>query len=162
MNQARKLKVDLSITLAQGKVLDLGNFVRLADQAMADPGETGDSHIWFFSTTGETTEKWFGKTASLTEDGLVKKEALVQLFLDSNWSSLTQEFAQGHGEYLASLASLMGVSPPDHPSFFAMAQQQYAELSGKGEVDPQEMLQLLEQSRGVPISIASIPMHQGN
>lgn len=162
MNQARKLKVDLSITLAKDKILDLGNYVRLADQATADPGETGDnSHIWFFSTTGETTEKWFGKTASLTEDGLVKKEALVQLFLDSNWTSLMQEFAQGRGEYLTSLASLLEVPPADHASFFAMAQQHYAELSSKGEVYPQDMLQLLEQSRSAPLSIARALPPQG-
>ena len=35
MNQTRLLKVDLAITLAQGKILNLANYVRLADQPVA-------------------------------------------------------------------------------------------------------------------------------
>jgi hypothetical protein len=154
MAGTRKLKVDLSITLAQGAVLDLGSWVKLANQASADEG--GEGHNWLISTTGETTNKWFVESASLTEDGLVKKEAQVHLFMDSNWDHLSQEFAQGHGEYLVSLASLLDVAPTDYPSFCSLAQHHYAELSRSGQVDPQEMLQLLEQSRISPMSVASV------
>ena len=117
MGQTRNLKVDLAITLAQGQVLDLGNYVKLVNQASGDNGDEG--HNWFLMTTDETTQKLFVKTASLTEDGLVKKEAQVHLFMDSNWDHLSHEFAQGHGEYLASLASLLDVAPANYPSFFS-------------------------------------------
>lgn len=155
MAATRKLKVDLAITLAAGMVLDLGNYVKLVNQASADNG--GEGHKWLISTTGGTTERYFEKRASLTEDGMVRKEAQVQLFMDSNWDHLSQELAQGHGEYLVSLASLLEVSPADYPSFFSLAQHHYAELSRRGQVDPQEMLQLLEQSRNAPMNVASIP-----
>lgn len=153
LNQTRKIKVDLTINLASGRSLDLGNWVRLASQPSGD--ENRDDHIWMFSTTGETTDKWFGeKTASLTEDGLVKKEEMVNLFFDSNWNNLTEDFARGHGEYLSSLASLLEIPRGDHSPFFDLAQQHYAHLSEKGQVDPYEMLQLLERIGPAPLNLA--------
>ena len=157
LNNTRILKVDLVITLAQGKTLDLGNWVRLADQPSGDE-DTNTGGNWFAATT----EKLFVKSAFLTEDGLVKKEAQVHLFMDSNWDHLSQECAQGHGEYLASLASLLDVAPANHPSFFDLAQHQYAELSRRGQVEPEEMLQLIAQSPLAPMSVVSISQPRGN
>lgn len=138
MAQTRKLKVDLAINLAPGKVLDLGNYVRLVDQASADDDDDTDCTGWWciFTTSRTRSKEFVGKP----------KEARVHSFMDSNWNNLMQEFAQGHGEHLASLASLLEIPPSDYSSFFNMAQQQYAELSRTGQVDRLEMLQLLTRA----------------
>lgn len=157
LNNTRILKVDLVITLAQGKTLDLGNWVRLADQPSGDEdSNTGGN--WFAATT----EKFSVKSAYLTEDGLVKKEAQVHLFMDSNWDHLSQDLAQAHGEYLASLASLLDIAPTNYPSFSSLAQHQYAELSRRGQVDPEEMLQLLAHSTLTPMSVANVSQPREN
>ena len=53
-------------------------------------------------------------------------EHTATVFAAVNFDNLSQEMAQGRGEHLASLATLMGV-PANHESeFFAMTQKQYA------------------------------------
>ena len=63
---------------------------------------TGTTIDFFSSTSGRS---WF------TEDGLIKAEHRVDAFVTLNFENLKQNMAQGHGEYLASLSTLMG-----HPS----------------------------------------------
>ena len=149
MSNPRLLKVDLTITLVAGGHLDIGGggWVKLASQ----PSNDSCWYCWLISSTIRS---------ELTEERLVLKEHQAPLFMASNWDNLTQEFAQGHGEYLASLASLLEIPPADYSSFFKLAQDRYAELSRTGQVDPQEMLQLLVQSKVGPVSIASLPQIQ--
>jgi Protein of unknown function (DUF3015) len=148
MAQTRKLKVDLAITLAPGKVLDLGNHVRLADQALADDDTDCTSWWCIFTTSRTRSHEFVGEP----------KEARVHSFIDSNWNNLLQEFAQGHGEHLASLASLLEIPPSGYSTFFNMAQQQYAELSRTGKVDRLEMLQLLTRA----VNVASTSNSNGS
>ncbi len=44
--------------------------------------------------------------------------------------------AQGHGEHLTSLATLMGIPVERHGAFFSMAQERYTVLIQEGETSP--------------------------
>ena len=68
------------------------------------------------STSGRT---WWN------EDGLLKSEHKAIAFAAYNHSSLEQDIAQGRGEYLASLSSLLGVGESERPAFALDAQRQF-------------------------------------
>lgn len=133
LNSARLLMVDMKINLAKDQVLNLANWVQLNNQASADRDQD-NSHIWLFSTTGQTTNKLFGKNASLTEQAAMTNEAAINLFIHSNWASLSQEVAQGRGEHLGALASLLSIPQSDHVSFFRWSQERYADFSNADEL----------------------------
>lgn len=72
-------------------------------------------------------------TSGCTNDGQVWADQKVTMFALLNFENLTQEMAQGKGEHLASLASLMGVPEEQHGAFLAMAQERYTSLVHAGE-----------------------------
>ncbi len=111
----------------------------LAVSACTFKGTTKQTTDTTSNVTGTTSGKsWF-------EGGLVKKDQEVNAFADLNFDNLKQNMAAGHGEYLASLGSLMGVLPAHQNEFFALTQAQYATLVGSEQTTPVEMLVALNQ-----------------
>ena len=53
--------------------------------------------------------------------------------------------AAGHGEYLASLGSLMGITPAHETDFFSLMQTHYTTLIRSEQTTPAEMLVALDQ-----------------
>ncbi len=82
-------------------------------------------------------------TSGCTNDGKVFAEYKVPMFAAINFENLSQEMAQGHGEHLASLATLMGIPTEHQPEFFALAQEKYTTLIQSGETTPAAMLKAL-------------------
>lgn len=72
-------------------------------------------------------------TSGCTNDGQVWADQKVTMFALLNFENLTQEMAQGKGEHLVSLASLMGVPEDQHGVFLSMAQERYTSLMQEGE-----------------------------
>lgn len=104
----------------------------------------------FKGTTKGTTDATSDVTATTSgkswfEGGLVKKDQEVNAFADLNFDNLKQNMAAGHGEYLASLGSLMGVTPAHQDEFFALTQAHYATLLRSEQTTPAEMLVVLNQ-----------------
>jgi hypothetical protein len=97
--------------------------------------------------TTDTTSNITGTTSgkSWFEGGLVKKDQEVQAFADLNFDNLKQNMAAGHGEYLASLGSLMGIAPAHQDEFFALSQTHYTTLVRSEQTTPAEMLVTLNQ-----------------
>lgn len=85
------------------------------------------------STSGRS---WF------TEDGLVKADHRVNAFMTLNFENLKRDMAQGHGEYLASLSTLMGIPQDRQASFFAYAQSRYPFVM-EHQSSPEEVIALL-------------------
>ncbi|MBX3319087.1 MAG: DUF3015 family protein [Nitrospira sp.] len=79
-----------------------------------------------------------------TNNGMIVKEKQATMFASLNFDNLSQEMAQGHGEHLASLATLMGVPAERQPEFFLLAQDRYLSLMQAGEVSPTAMLSALQ------------------
>jgi DUF3015 family protein len=104
----------------------------------------------FKGTTKQTTDTTSNVTGTTSgkswfEGGLVKKDQEVNAFADLNFDNLKQDMAAGRGEYLASLGSLMGVTPARQDEFFALTQAHYATLIRSEQTTPAEMLVALDQ-----------------
>ena len=83
-----------------------------------------------------TPGDWF------TGDGLLKADQKVNAFVALNFENLKQDMAQGHGEYLTSLSTLLGVPQDRQASFFAHAQSRYPFVR-EHQSSPQEVIALL-------------------
>jgi len=98
------------------------------------------------TTNGTFGSQTFGistGTSGCTNDGKVWAEYKVTMFAEINFENLSQEMAQGRGEHLASLATLMGVPADQQPAFFALTQEQYTTLIQSGETAPVAMIKAL-------------------
>src|SRR5260370_39639384 len=77
------------------------------------------------STTNDTILPWqaFGITSGTlgrTNDGKWWAEYKTTMFAEVNFENLSQEMAQGQGEHLASLATLLGVPAEHQAEFFTL------------------------------------------
>jgi len=116
----------------------------LAVSACTFKGTTNQTTDTTSNITGTTSGKsWF-------EGGLVKKDQEVNAFADLNFDNLKQDMAMGHGEYLASLGSLMGVTPAHQNEFFALTQTHYTTLVRSEQTTPADMLVALNQILATP------------
>ncbi len=100
------------------------------------------------STTNNTILPWqaFGITTGIfgcRNNGKVWSEHKVHMFAQLNLENLTQEMAQGGGEHLGSMATLMGVPVEHQAEFFALTQERYTSLVNAGEASPVAMVKAL-------------------
>ena len=86
------------------------------------------------STSGRT---WWN------EDGLLKSEHKAIAFAAYTQSNLEQDIANGRGEYLASLSSLLGVSESGRSAFAFGAQSQFQSLMLADDVTRVQSLRAL-------------------
>lgn len=82
-------------------------------------------------------------TSGCTNDGVIVQHEKVNLFVGINFEHLKQEMAQGQGEHLASLATLMGVPAESQPEFFSLVQDRYRVLIPSVQTSSVAMLKAL-------------------
>ena len=101
------------------------------------------------TTNGTFWSQTFGisfGTSGCTNDGKIMGEHKTTMFASLNFDALTAEMAQGQGEHLASLATLMGVPTERHAAFFAMTQERYTSLVQAGETSPVALVKSLNDA----------------
>lgn len=82
--------------------------------------------------TTDTTSNVTGTTSGhawWNEDGLLLPEHKAVAFAQYNEANLEQDLARGQGEYVTSLAALLGVPSDRQPSFHAKAQGAFDTLT---------------------------------
>ena len=115
----------------------------------------------FSSSTGPTSSTQCPDC--ITVDGQVAQSAKVPLFAKSNWDNLLEDMARGHGEHLASLASLLGVPREQYPAFFVIAQEEYNILSLHDKVPaPEAMIAGLRQRWATQPGLVSLAVRPTN
>jgi hypothetical protein len=82
-------------------------------------------------------------TSGCTNDGTIFAQHQAPLFAEINFDNLSQEMAQGQGEHLTSLATLMGVPAEHQAEFIALARERYVSLLESGETTPKALLTAL-------------------
>ena len=97
-------------------------------------------------TFGSTTFGISSGTSGCTNNGKVWAEHKVTMFAEINFEDLSQEMAQGRGEHLTSLATLMGVPAEQQPEFLAMAQERYLTLIQAGDGSPVAIVKALNEA----------------
>jgi hypothetical protein len=107
------------------------------------------------TTNGTFGSQTFGistGTSGCTNDGKIMSEHKTTVFASLNFEALSAEMAQGQGEHLASLATLMGVPAERHAAFFAMTQERYTSLVQAGEASPVALVKSLNDAiEGHPV-----------
>jgi hypothetical protein len=107
--------------------------------------------------TGMNTIAISSGTSGCTNDGKIMAEHKATVFTAANFENLSQDMAQGRGEHLASLATLMGV-PADHQGeFFAMIQTRYTALIRGGEASPVAMVKAINDAIASHPVLAQVP-----
>lgn len=96
--------------------------------------------------TGMQTFAISSGTSGCTNDGVIVQNERVNVFAGINFDNLTQEMAQGSGEHLSSLATLMGVPEDLQPQFFALVQEHYDAILQAQNATPVTMLNGLYQT----------------
>lgn len=99
------------------------------------------------TTNGTFGSQTFGMstgTSGCSQDGIVSREHETAVYAQATIENLIQEMAQGGGEHVASLATLIGVPADLQPVFFQLTQQQYATLFPSDKTDALEMLAALK------------------
>jgi hypothetical protein len=103
------------------------------------------------TTNGTFGSQTFGissGTSGCTNDGTVFASEKVNVFATVNFENLAQEMAQGQGEHLTSLATLMSIPAEQHGVFFSMAQEKYTTLIQAGEASPKAVVKALYGAMG--------------
>lgn len=105
--------------------------------------------VMMATTNGTFGSQTFGistGTSGCTNDGKVMGDSKTIMFAELNFDNLSQEMAQGQGEHLASLATLMGVPAEQQRAFFALTQERYTSLVKAGEASPVAMVKALNEA----------------
>jgi hypothetical protein len=105
--------------------------------------------VMMATTNGTFGSNTFGissGTSGCTNDGQVWADQKTTMFALMNFENLTQEMAQGKGEHLASLASLMGIPDEQHAAFFALTQERYTALVQAGETSSVALVKALNDA----------------
>jgi hypothetical protein len=67
------------------------------------------------------------------------------MFVASTFENLSVDMAQGQGEHLASLVTMMGVPGEHQPAFFSLAQDRYRTLMERGEDSPLAVIKAIQE-----------------
>lgn len=105
--------------------------------------------VMMATTNGTFGSQTFGissGTSDCTNDGQVWASEKVNVFAAINFDNLAQEMAQGEGEHLTSLATLMGIPVAQQPAFFAMTQEKYTTLVQEGETSPKAVVKAIHDA----------------
>jgi len=125
--------------------------------------KTKGAQILIATTNGSFGSQTFGITTGTlgcTDDGKWWAEQKAIMFAELNADALAQEMAQGQGEHLASLATLLGVPNQQHPAFFAMTQERYAVLTGTSDRSGVAMVKALNDAMSADPVLATIALNK--
>jgi len=103
------------------------------------------------TTNGTFGSQTFGissGTSGCTNDGTIFASEKVNVFTAVNFENLAQDMAQGHGEHLTSLATLMSIPAEQHKVFFGMTQEKYSTLIQAGETSPKAVVKAIYSAMG--------------
>lgn len=124
--------------------------------------KTKGSQILMATTNGSFGSQTFGMstgTLGCTDDGRVWAEQKATMFAELNTDALAQEMAQGRGEHLASMATLLGVPQQNHDAFFGMAQARYASLAQAGDLSANAMIKALNEGIAADPALAKVALN---
>jgi len=145
--------------MALGNPPNNGPGCGLGKLAWADSSqkETIGGQVLMATTNGTFGSQTFGissGTSGCSNDGKIFASEKVNVFTAMNFDNLAQEMAQGRGEHLTSLATLMGVPEKNHQVFFAMTQENYTTLVQAGETSPKAVVKALHDAMAGHVVLA--------
>src|SRR5437016_12395871 len=95
-------------------------------------------------------------TSGCTNDKKFWAEEKAKVFAGISFENLSQDMAQGRGEHLASLATLLRVPAEEQAEFFAMTQEKYTSLIQSGEASPVALVKALHEAMAAHPVLAKV------
>lgn len=96
-------------------------------------------------TSGSQTFGMTSGTSGCNADSTVKVEREQEVFVAVNLENISQEMAQGNGEHLRALATLMGCSTNVYSDFAGLTQQKYGSLFPAADTSTLDLLSGLKR-----------------
>ena len=99
------------------------------------------------TTNGSFGSQTFGMTTGTSgcnQNDSVQNEKAQEDFVAVNYEKLSEEMAQGRGQYVSALAELMGCNAAAHADFAHLSQTKYETLFSAPEMDAHAMLGTLK------------------
>lgn len=113
------------------------------------------------NATGYNTFAISSGTSGCTDDGRWWAAGeKTTMFAELNSDALAQEMAQGRGEHLASLATLLGLPQDQHAAFCVMAQERYTALTNAGELSSVAMVKALNDAISANPVLAKVSLNK--
>ena len=103
------------------------------------------------TTNGISGNQTFGMTSGTSgckADSVILNEKEQEVFVASNLSVLNQEMAQGQGQHVAALASLLGCPTAVQGEFAQMSQESYGSVFPQTDVGAGAVLASLKDEMG--------------
>ena len=111
------------------------------------------------TTNGTFGNQTFGissDTLGCSSSGVVKNDKQTEVYAAVNLQKLSQEMAQGGGEYLTGLSKLMGVQDAQRAAFFKLTQKSYEKLFPTPKTDARDMLAVLRSEMSQDPSLRTL------
>ena len=124
-----------------------GSGCGLGKKLFAGKSGTGN-HVLAATTNGTSGNQTFGITSGTSgcdKDAVILNEKEQEVFVAANLANLSQQMAQGDGEHLRALATLMGCSTSVYTDFAGMTQAKYDALFPVVETGTPELLSGLKR-----------------
>ncbi|MEO7863456.1 MAG: DUF3015 domain-containing protein [Nitrospirales bacterium] len=106
-------------------------------------------------TFGSQTFGISSGTSGCTSDGVIIKNKHLNM-ASRAFESLAEDMAQGRGEHLTSLATLLGVPEEAQPEFFALVQEKFTLFVGSNNTTVVTMLQALQAAMAERPALATV------
>jgi hypothetical protein len=87
-------------------------------------------------------------TSNCNADSVVKNDVEQKVFVAANLDNLSQEMAQGQGQYVSALAGLMGCPTAAQGEFAKLSQEKYGTLFPSSDVKAEAVLAGLKLEMG--------------
>src|SRR5687767_7074935 len=154
MNKKGLLLVVASLALSTAAYADSSAGCGLGSKIFE--GKKGKVHLILAATTnGSFGNQTFGissETLGCTSDGVVKNDKQLDVYAAANFQRLSREMAQGGGEYLAGLSTLIGCNTDaQKAAFYKLAQSKYESIFPSATTDSTAMISNLK------VEMASVP-----
>src|ERR1700751_4381430 len=95
--------------------------------------DDGIVQIFAATTNGTSGNQTFGITSGTSNctgsGGYAQIDAEKQMYVEANYDALSQEMAQGAGEHLGALSSLMGCSRESSNQFASVMKKNYSSIA---------------------------------
>ena len=124
---------------------------------MAWEGDSGLLANVLAITTNGTGMNTFGMTSGTSgcnADSTVKVEKEQEVFVAVNLETISQQMAQGNGQHLRALATLMGCSTTVYPDFAGMTQDKYEMLFPAADTSTLDLLSGLKREMSANPTLA--------
>ena len=147
----KQLALALLITLAPAVTMAAGenNIGSCGWGAKLFDGQKGVvPQVLAVTTNGTSGNQTFGistGTSGCTQDGAIKSNWKMAMFIDGNKEKVARDMSVGHGEALDALASLIGVRSEDKPAFFQAAKDNFGRIFTSENASTDQILASLKQ-----------------